>query len=83
MKPDHDPDDCDVIACHGGAKPQDKHLASIVHCVDDEIIEWLARRERRRRRHGPRNQIKPSARARYRLGVTNDRRREVSLRANH
>jgi hypothetical protein len=23
------------------------HLASIVHCVDDEIVEWLKRRERR------------------------------------
>jgi hypothetical protein len=26
-----------------------KHLASTEHCVDDEIIEWLKRREQRRR----------------------------------
>jgi hypothetical protein len=30
--------DCDIIICYGGAKPTDKHLASTVHCVDDEII---------------------------------------------
>jgi hypothetical protein len=46
--------DCDVIVCHGGAKLTDKHLASIVHCIDGEIIEWLKRRRERRRRdrHG-------------------------------
>ena len=49
--------DGEVIICYGGAKPADGHLASIVPCVDDEIIEWLASRERSRR-----------ARARYRLG---------------
>jgi hypothetical protein len=27
----------------------DKHLASKVHCVDDEIIGWLTRREQLRR----------------------------------
>jgi hypothetical protein len=42
------PADCDVIVCYGGAKLTDKHLASTVHCVDDEIIEWLKRRELRR-----------------------------------
>jgi hypothetical protein len=30
--------DCDVIVCYGAAKLADKHLASKVHCVDDEII---------------------------------------------
>jgi hypothetical protein len=25
----------------------DKHLASTVHCVDDEIIGWLERRKQR------------------------------------
>jgi hypothetical protein len=25
--------------------PPDKHLAATVHCVDDEIIGWLKRRE--------------------------------------
>jgi hypothetical protein len=31
--------DCDVIACYGGAKLTDKHLASKIHCgVDDGII---------------------------------------------
>jgi hypothetical protein len=37
--------DADVIACYGGAKPTDTHLASKIHCVDDEIIGWLKRRE--------------------------------------
>jgi hypothetical protein len=41
--------DGDLIVCYGGAKPTDKHLASKIHCVDDEIIGWLKRRERRRR----------------------------------
>ena len=41
--------DCDVIVCYGNAKLTDKHLASTVHCVDDEIIGWLKRREQRRR----------------------------------
>jgi hypothetical protein len=31
--------------CYDGAKLFDKHLASTIHCVDDEIIEWLKRRE--------------------------------------
>jgi hypothetical protein len=36
--PDPDPfDDCDAIVCYGGAKATDNHLASTVHCVDDEI----------------------------------------------
>jgi hypothetical protein len=39
-------DGCSVI-CGGGAKPTDEHLASIIHCVDEEIIEFLKRRERR------------------------------------
>jgi hypothetical protein len=39
--------DADVIVCYGRAKLTDKHLASKIHCVDDEIIEWLQRRERR------------------------------------
>jgi hypothetical protein len=33
---------------YGGAKLTDKHLASTVHCIDDEIIGWLKRREQRR-----------------------------------
>jgi hypothetical protein len=37
--------DADVIACYGGAKPTDTHLASKIHCVDDEIIGWPKRRE--------------------------------------
>ena len=36
--------DSGVIACYGGAKPTDKHLASTIHCIDDEIIDWLQRR---------------------------------------
>jgi hypothetical protein len=37
--------DCDVIVCYGGAKLTDEHLASTMHCVDDEIFEWLKRRQ--------------------------------------
>jgi hypothetical protein len=36
----------DVIVCYGGATIYDKHLASTVHCVDDEIIEDCARLDR-------------------------------------
>jgi hypothetical protein len=36
--------DCDIVVCYGGAKPEDEHLAVIVHCVDDEIIRWLEKR---------------------------------------
>ena len=41
--------DCDAIIT---AEVADRHFASKVHCVDDEIIEWLERREQRgRERH--------------------------------
>jgi hypothetical protein len=33
-----------VIVCYVGACLFDKHLASTIHCVDDEIIGWLQRR---------------------------------------
>jgi hypothetical protein len=48
--PDSNPfaDGCTAITCYGNAKPGDKHLASTIRCVDDEIIGWLKRRERRR-----------------------------------
>ena len=31
--------------CGGNAKPTDLHLLSTVHCVDEEIIDFLKRRE--------------------------------------
>jgi hypothetical protein len=40
-------DEYNYIA-YGGAKPTDAHLASIIHCYDDEIISWLEKRERRK-----------------------------------
>src|SRR4030081_896709 len=40
---------CHVIVGYGGAGLFDKHLASTMHCVDDEIIGWRQRREQRRR----------------------------------
>ena len=45
-------DDCEIeiVFCGGNAGPDDTHLASIIHCVDEEIITWLQRRERRRRK---------------------------------
>jgi hypothetical protein len=41
--------DCDTIVCYGSAKPTDTHTASVIHCIDGEIIGWLERQERRRR----------------------------------
>ena len=38
-----------VIVCFGGAGLFDKHLASAIHCVDEEIIGSLQRRKQRRR----------------------------------
>ena len=37
--------DWDFITCYGAAKLTDKHLAATVHCVDDEIVGSLQRRE--------------------------------------
>jgi hypothetical protein len=45
--------DCDVIACYSGAKLTDKHLASRIVCIDEEIVTWLERREQRRRGKQP------------------------------
>ena len=42
--------DGEVIVCYGGAKPADTHLASIIHCVDDEVIGWLERLEAKRKK---------------------------------
>lgn len=50
--PDPDPSpfaNCHVIVCYDGVGLFDKHLASTFHCVDDEIIGSLQRREQRRR----------------------------------
>jgi hypothetical protein len=38
-----------VIVCFSGAGLFDKHLASTIHCVDEEIIGSQQRREQRRR----------------------------------
>jgi hypothetical protein len=68
--PDHDPNpyaDCDFIVCYGGATVYDKHLAATVHCVDDEIIGWLERREQRRR-----DRVAPGA---VRQGIVFDTKR--------
>jgi hypothetical protein len=44
--PDPFADDTTLIVCYGNAKPEHEHLASTIHCIDDEIIAWLQRRER-------------------------------------
>ena len=36
--------------CGGNATPADVHLSADIVAVDGEIVEWLARRERRRDR---------------------------------
>jgi hypothetical protein len=58
----------DIILYSGGAKPGDTHLLSTVHCVDEEIIEWLAGRERQRRlrAHITKNPIVAATRCRLR-----------------
>jgi hypothetical protein len=42
-------DDGDVLIAYGNARPTDTHLLATVHCMDDEIVAWLERRERRRK----------------------------------
>ena len=39
----------EVITAYGNAKPGDNPCT--IRAVDAEIIEWLARREKRRQRH--------------------------------
>jgi hypothetical protein len=41
-------DCCTIIHRAGAAKPTDTNPASIVHCVDEEILKFLKRREARR-----------------------------------
>jgi hypothetical protein len=45
-------DDCEIeiVFCRGNAKPGDTHLEVEIVAIDDEIIEWLQRRERRKGR---------------------------------
>ena len=45
--PTHSPIATPSSARH--AKPTDTHTASVIHCIDGEIIGWLERQERRRR----------------------------------
>ncbi len=43
--------DCDeLLTYHGGAKPGDTHTLATVRAVDDEILAYLKRRERRPKR---------------------------------
>jgi hypothetical protein len=49
MTSTHSPMVSRKYAANGAAKFTDKHLASTIHCVDDEIFGWLQRREQRRR----------------------------------
>jgi hypothetical protein len=45
----------DVIVCYNETGRFQKHLASTIHCIDDEIIGWLRRREKRKRAPQDRN----------------------------
>ena len=40
----------DDVLCYGNAEPNDDHLAATVHCMDDEIVCYLEKLERRRRK---------------------------------
>ena len=42
--------DGEIVICGGGAQLEDTHLASVVHCIDEEIHDWLEKRERRNER---------------------------------
>lgn len=39
----------DAVICYGNADPGDTHLFARVVAVDDGIVRWLERRERRKR----------------------------------
>jgi len=57
MKISADPANPDfLIVAYGNAAPTDTHLASTIHCEDDEIIVWLEQREARQRRKRNLNQ---------------------------
>jgi hypothetical protein len=40
------------IFCSGDAQPDDEHLRATVHCVDEQVIEWLERRMSKKRSNG-------------------------------
>ena len=48
----HVTEDGEIIRAYGNAKPTDTHTLSTIPAVDEEIIEWLARRERPQRPYG-------------------------------
>jgi len=52
--------DCDVVVCYCGAKPEDEHLAVIIHWVDEEIFESLERREAKRKKNPRRSGDEPN-----------------------
>ncbi len=43
----------DILIAHGGAGINDTHLLADVVAIDEEIIDWLELREKRRRRLRP------------------------------
>ena len=45
----------EIVFCGGNASPDDTHLAADVVGIDDEILEVLAARERRRHRNREQN----------------------------
>jgi hypothetical protein len=40
-----------MVIYYGGATPEVPRTASKIHCIDDEIIEWLEARAARRNRN--------------------------------
>jgi hypothetical protein len=44
--PDELESEVEIFFCGGNTGPDDLHLASTVHCVDDEIFEWLGHHEK-------------------------------------
>ena len=44
-RPDPFADGASVVIYYGGATPEDTRTASQIHCIDDEIIEWLEARD--------------------------------------
>src|SRR5260370_23763178 len=53
---------CDKHHAYGDATIQDKHLASTIHCIDDEFSEWLERRGLRRAPGRTRSRAPPGMR---------------------
>jgi hypothetical protein len=47
-------DAAEVTICYGGAKPDDLHLEARIVAIDDGVVEWLERHQRRSKNYNVR-----------------------------